>query len=128
MKNKLVGKNVDDVAGLYYDLIKNGFKVENVGSDKSGTHVFLHDEEEKDPTSIVESWVGKEAPVLTRSLVEQRKTVSSEYEARRTQWEAEARVKAAEEGGESPSVAVQPLPAISGSKQTLFSKIFRKLW
>lgn len=129
MKNVMLpGKKVEDVAGLYYDLIKNGFQVENVGVDQSGTHVFLANTEQKDPATLVESWIGKQAPTLTRSLIEQRKSISEEHQVKRAQREAEARAKAAEEAGERRISIATPVPLLSGSKETLFSKIFRKLW
>jgi len=131
----LPDKKVEDVAGLYYDLIKNGFEVENVGLDQKGVHVFLNDMETKDPTSVVEAWVGKPAPVTTRSLVEQRKAMVAEYQAKRSEREAEARAKAAamaqaEDKRQAASGVPAPAPiqGMSGSKATLFSKIFRKLW
>lgn len=131
MKNILVpGKRVDDVAGLYYELIKNQFEVENVGVDQSGTHVFLHDSEEKDPAPLVEGWLGKSTPPPTKSMIEQRKTINAEYQVKRARREAEDRAKAIAESGENlnPVSIATPVPVIAGSKETLFSKIFRKLW
>lgn len=131
MKNILVaGKKVDDVAGLYYELIKNQFEVENVGVDQSGTHVFLHDSEQKDPAPLVDGWLGKGAPTPTKSMIEQRKTMNAEYQVKRAKREAEDRAKAIAESGESqnPVSIATPVPVVSGSKETLFSKIFRKLW
>lgn len=128
MKNILIsGKKIEDVSGLYYDLIKNDFMVENIGSDKSGTHVFLADEEMKDPAPLVESWVGKQPPVPTKSLLEQRKAIHAEYQAKRAQRAAELRARAAAEVGEPISIAT-PIPFSPGKNPTLFSKIFRKLW
>jgi hypothetical protein len=129
VKNVLVqGKKVEDVAGLFYDLIKNGYMVENIGSDRNGTHVFLADEETKDPGPVVDSWVGKEPPTPTKSLVEQRKELHAEYQAKRAQRQAEARAKAAAEMGEGPVAIATPLPFSPAKSPTLFSKIFRKLW
>ncbi len=126
MKTIVLAKKVEDVSGLYFDLIKNKFEVENIGADQTGTHVFLSDSEEKDPTPIVDAWVGKASPAPTRSLVEQRKEVSVDYLAKRAQKEAEDRAAAAAQNIDVPPPA--PLPLLTGSKQTLFSKIFRKLW
>lgn len=126
MKTIVLNKKVEDVSGLYFDLIKNKFEVENIGSDQTGTHVFLSDSEEKDPTPIVDAWVGKAPPTPTRSLVEQRKEVSVEYLAKRSQREAEARAAAAAQNIDVP--APPSLPLLTGSKQSVFSKIFRKLW
>jgi len=128
MKNILVsGKKIDDVPGLFYDLVKNNFMVENVGSDKTGTHVYLADDEMKDPSPVVESWVGKQPPTPTKSLIEQRKALHEEYQARRAQHEAERRAKAAVEAGDVVSIPT-PLPFSPAKGPTLFSKIFRKLW
>lgn len=126
MKNILIaGKKVSDVAGLYYDLIKGEFQVENVGVDQSGTHVFLNDSEQKDPTPVVEAWLSKPVQPPSRSTVDQRKTINAEYQVKRAQKEAEARVK---EYGSEMSPALVGTPVITGPKSTIFSKIFRKLW
>lgn len=55
---------VDDVMGLLIDLKKSGFAALNVGSDPVNTYVYLDPSEEKDPTSIVESWAGRPTPPL----------------------------------------------------------------
>jgi len=131
VKNILVvGKKVNDVAGLYYELIRNQFEVENVGVDQNGTHVFLHDSEVKDPSSIVDGWIGKSAPAPTKSTIEERKNVNAEYQVKRAKREADDRAKAIMESGDihNPVSIATPVPVITGSKETLFSKIFRKLW
>lgn len=55
---------VEDVMGLLIDLKKGGFAALNVGSDPGNTYVYLDPSEEKDPTSLVESWAGKSTPPL----------------------------------------------------------------
>jgi hypothetical protein len=128
MKNVLIsGKRVEDTAGLFYDLVKNNFMVENVGADKAGTHVYLADDEMKDPSPVVESWLGKQPPTPTKSLVEQRKALHAEYHGKRAQHQAEIRARAAAEAGDMVSTMV-PLPFTPAKGPTLFSKIFRKLW
>lgn len=68
----LEGRRVEDVHGLLIDLRRARFAVVNVGTDSGGTHVFLEDGEDKDPSAIAESWAGKPAPEPTRDLAERR--------------------------------------------------------
>lgn len=143
MKTILVSqKKVDDVAGLYYDLVEREFDLENVGVDKSGTHVFLNDLEEKDPTPVVEAWVGKPVATLTRSLFERRKeleAVAQERRARRTvlaaaasqeaqRKEAMDRVAAMALPAPAPVPPKALPPAPPPVKESLISKVFRKMW
>lgn len=51
-----------DLTGLLIDLRKQGFLVANVSLHRGATTVYLHEEEEKDPTAIVQSWVGRPLP------------------------------------------------------------------
>jgi len=93
---------VEDVMGLLIDLKKGGFSVLNVGSDLGNTYVYLDPSEEKDPTSVVESWVGKPAP-----LVSDRET-----------WNKRGKEMA----------AFPPVQATSPEKRpSLLSRIFRKI-
>src|SRR5262245_10280076 len=111
---------VEDVAGLLYGLVENKFEVENVAMDKVGVHVYLHDAEEKDPRALVEEWSQKKMPTPTRSLVERRKELHGEMEARRAQRAAEEKAKA--ENVPPPALLEAP------RAETIFAKIFRKLW
>lgn len=124
------GKRVEDIGGLFYGLVENKFEVENVGMNKDGVYVYLHDAEEKDPTPIIEEWVGKPIPSITRSLVERRKILNVEVRAKRAQREAEEKAKA--EANAEAKVEAQPLPALPEAEapkpQTIFARIFRKLW
>lgn len=61
-KKVLVEAPVEDLWGLYADLRRASFMVKNVAYDHRGTYVYMDPSEEKDPTSIVQSWSGKKAP------------------------------------------------------------------
>lgn len=70
---ELAGIKVDDVGSLWYDLLKNGFDVESVGSSEKATILYMADDEEKNPKSIVESWIGKSPPLMSGAAVEKRR-------------------------------------------------------
>jgi len=95
----LPGKQVEDLSGLYLDLIKERFEIENVGSDFSGTHVFLKDEEDKDPKPVVERWLDKPALPRTKAATEDRKKdlmiAIAEAEAEREKRDKEREVRLA---------------------------------
>jgi hypothetical protein len=62
MRVVTVGTRVEDLVGLFNELRKAEFSVRNVGAEAEKTHVYLEDSEEKDPTPVVESWVGRPKP------------------------------------------------------------------
>lgn len=68
-----VSGKVDDLYGLIIDLKKAGFAVRNVGVENFLTRVYLEPGEEKDPTVIVESWIGKATPANTETETWQRR-------------------------------------------------------
>ena len=70
---ELEGVRVDDVGSLWYDLLKKGFDVESVGSSEKATILYMADDEEKNPQPVVESWIGKPLPVMSRAAVEKRR-------------------------------------------------------
>lgn len=73
-KTVTVAVPVEDLYGLYVALRKSYFDVKNVGSGSGVTNVILGDSEDKDPTPIVESLVGKVPEIpLTREAIEARK-------------------------------------------------------
>jgi len=61
-KTVIVPKSVDDLTGLLIELRRSSFSALNVGADRNFTYVHLEPHEEKDPTPIVESWVGRTPP------------------------------------------------------------------
>lgn len=95
----LPGKQVEDLSGLYLDLVKEKFEIENVASDFSGTHVFLKDEEDKDPKPIIERWLDKPALPRTKAAMENRKketmiaVAAAEAEREKRDKDREARLK-----------------------------------
>lgn len=69
-KTMVLNHKVEDLWGLFMDLRRADFKVRNVGSDPRGTYIHLELTEEKDPTPVVEAWVGKPAPKTSAVLKE----------------------------------------------------------
>lgn len=93
MKVSSIASKVDDLYGLYVDLKKAEFKVKNVGADSRGTYVYLDDAEEKDPASLIESWVGQPEPQPSLSLKKKRiKEFEELAENDRKRQEEEARL------------------------------------
>lgn len=93
MKVSSITSKVDDLYGLYVDLKKAEFKVKNVGADSRGTYVYLDDAEEKDPASLIESWVGQPEPQPSLSLRKKRiKEFEELAENDRKRQEEEARL------------------------------------
>jgi hypothetical protein len=82
MKTTLLeGRRVNDLYGLQADLRREGFSVVNVATDQRGTYVYLDDGEEKDPAPVVERWIGRPAPEVTKELLERRMEESKAIEA-----------------------------------------------
>lgn len=131
-----VEQHVDDLWGLYLDLRKAAFKVKNVGSDNRGTYIYMDLDEDKDPSPIVESWVGKAAPnpspllrnvrvkELEKAEEEHRARVQEELEAKRRMEEARARG----DGGIPLPEPPKPEPETSVEKIGFLKKIFRKFF
>jgi hypothetical protein len=94
MKTITAPRGVDDLYGLHFDLRKAGFSVVNVAADQRGTYVYLDDGEEKDPVPVVEQWIGRPAPEVTKELLERRlkewKAIEAE-EARRHEEQEQGR-------------------------------------
>lgn len=65
----VMSKQVKDLSGLYIELRRQSFNVLNVGSDQTGTYVYLSESEMKDPTPFVEEWAEKPAPTATKGEV-----------------------------------------------------------
>jgi hypothetical protein len=91
MKTITAPRGVDDLYGLHADLRREGFLVVNVAADQRGTYVYLDDGEEKDPAPVVERWIGRPAPEVTRELLERRmkewKAIEAEEARRREEQE-----------------------------------------
>lgn len=137
-KTVLVNQKVDDLWGLLMDLRRASFKVRNVGSDSRGTYVHLELDEDKDPTPIVEAWVGKQAPkssplVKEIRLKELNKVKEEEQIRREAQIEAERKAEA--EKQKAKEMVVNGVPAEISIKESenpvkvgFLQKIFRKFF
>lgn len=135
----VLGQKVNDLWGLYLDLRKADFQVKNVGVDDRGTYVYLELNEDKDPSPIVESWVGKPAPdpspLLKNVRVKELEKVEAE-EAVRVQQRLEvqrkleeARAKAEAEGIPFPAPQEpQPVGEVTPEKIGFLRKIFKKFF
>jgi hypothetical protein len=143
------GADVKDLGGLYYELLKEHFAVENVGRGRDCTLVYLEDQEEKDPTPFVEEWTKKPAFPNTRSaiddrrkgvvkIVENARKEKAEREAVRAREAAERQAQEMEASRTDLAPAgnvfdLFPAPALGGSggqaapqaKPSFISKIFK---
>jgi hypothetical protein len=138
-KTILVNSKVQDLWGLFMDLRRADFKVRNVGMDPRGTYIHLELDEEKDPTPIVEAWVGK-APAKSSLLVKEirqkelEKVKEEEHIRLEAQIEAErkaeaARLKSQEMVVNGSPVEVAPVKeAEAQEKIGILKRIFRKFF
>lgn len=137
-KTVLVEQKVDDLWGLFMDLRRADFRVRNVAADPRGTYVYLETDEDKDPSPVVEAWVGKDAPkpslLLKDIRAKELKKVKEDEDARR-QAAIDAEIKLSEEQAklEAALEAGAPLPfpaeeASSKDKFGFLKKIFRKFF
>lgn len=70
---ELLGVKVNDIGSLWHDLLKNGFHVESIGVNSDTTFIYMADDEDKNPRSIVESYVGKVPPAASHAEVSSRR-------------------------------------------------------
>lgn len=140
-KTVLVEHKIEDLWGLFMDLRRADFKVRNVAADPRGTYVYLEPDEEKDPSPVVEAWVGKEAPkpsaILKDIRAKELKKVKEEedvrrqaaLEAERKLEEQKAKIEAAMEAG-GPMPEPEPVDETPVSKEKIgfLKKIFRKFF
>jgi hypothetical protein len=137
-KTILVNQKVDDLWGLLMDLRRAAFKVRNVGGDPRGTYVHLEPDEDKDPTPIVEAWVGRQAtkssPLVKEIRLKELNKVKEEEQIRR-QAELEAERKAESAKQKAQEMVVNGAPAEVSVKETetgekvgILKRIFRKFF
>jgi hypothetical protein len=131
MKKVTVNAAVVDVHGLYIALRKAYFDVANIGSDKNGTYVYLADVEDKDPVSIVESWVGKvPAPLTSKEEIAARKAELEALPAPGAPPVSMLEVDGAHILGlpdaDTEVVEAAPVPDPVGT--SVLSKFFRRIW
>lgn len=127
---------VEDLCGLYIDLKKGLFDVHNVAAANEETYVYLESYEEKDPASIVESWIGKVPPSISnRRATEKRQKALIEASAiqvekpkpKEPEPEAASEIEpvpVVELGGELEPVEVVD-PTLPGERPP---GVFRKIW
>lgn len=135
-KTVLVNHKVQDLWGLLMDLRRADFKVRNVGSDVRGTYVHLEPDEEKDPSPIVEAWVGKAAPKPSAILKEVRtkelEKVKEQEKAREAErMDKERELEEARARGEAEAQADQPAAEAGKSPEEnthFLKKLFRKFF
>lgn len=135
-KTVLVEQKVGDLWGLFMDLRRAAFKVRNVGADSRGTYVYLEPDEDKDPSMIVESWVGKENPapsILLRNIrAKELKKVKEEEEVRiQAELEVRRKYEEAKAKGELEGLPVPvdpPQAEAAPEKIGYLKKIFRKFF
>lgn len=137
-KTVLVESKVKDLWGLFMDLRRADFKVRNVGMDPRGTYVHLELDEEKDPTPIVEAWVGKEpakSSLLVKEIRQKELEKVKEEEQVRLQAQIEAERKAEAAKHKAQEMVVNGVPAEAPIRETetpekvgILKRIFRKFF
>lgn len=78
MKTVRIEGRVQDLTGLYIALRRALFDVKNVGAGPASTFIYLDDAEERDPSEIAASWVGK--PPMRMQTPIQHKNLIGEFE------------------------------------------------
>lgn len=106
-----IPERVEDLCGLYLELRKADFFVKNVAADVRGTYVYLDPKEEKDPSEIIRSWVGRQPPRLGdrsrfRAMKRDAETLSAVVVALAEPVQEKAVVQA--EGGEEKTSEEKP--------------------
>ena len=66
-----VPTQTNDLNGLMKELTKASFVVKNVACDLRRTYVYVAEKEEKDPTPIMERWVGLQEEAPKAGLISQ---------------------------------------------------------
>jgi len=125
--NKVVAvpSKVDDLVGLYHDLVKADFAIQNVGGDRQRTYVYLESHEEKDPAPIVLGWVGKEPPSSHHEAIARSMKMKAEEDEFRAKRAEASRVASQAALGAASGVPVDPMPP---DRPSILRRIFKKLW
>lgn len=115
---------VEHLYGLLVELKRAFFSVKNVAADKNGTYVYLDEAEEKDPTPIVTSFVGRKAPrrnsIVREERVDEMKALEDEIVRRREEERLTLQTAA-----DSPGVSIEIMEEEPvGFWKRLFRKIF----
>ncbi|SRR5579871_77240 len=117
-------KRVKDLGGLYMDLLKQSFAVQNVAADRGGTYIHMEDTEDKDPTALVGIWADKPAPEYSKREVRKMKEDLDTLPTQPQMLHAEP--------GENTVVAEVPPPAeeqaAGPAGEGFVKKLFRKLF
>ncbi|HXX95076.1 MAG TPA: hypothetical protein VEN81_15725, partial [Planctomycetota bacterium] len=113
---------VDDLVGLYHDLVKSDFAIQNVGADQERTYVYLESHEEKDPATIVLGWVGKEPPATHKEAAARSMKMKAEEDEFRAKKTEASRASAAASLGALDGVPVDPMPP---DRPSILRRIFK---
>ena len=81
MRTVKLEAQVPDSSGLFFDLVKAGFEVIGVSSDKGTTCIHLEGEEDKDPLPVADLWIGKADDRPSRSMREERRKLYEKHVA-----------------------------------------------
>lgn len=76
-----IDAEIPDSSGLFFDLIKAGYEVSSVSSEKGSTLIHLEDDEDKDPSPVADLWIGKDAEKPSKVLMEERREVYEKHVA-----------------------------------------------
>lgn len=84
MRTVKLEAQVPDSSGLFFDLVKAGFEVVGVSSEKGTTCIHLEGEEDKDPLPVADLWIGKTADRPSRSTREERRKLYEKHIAEKS--------------------------------------------
>lgn len=79
MRTVKLGKEVADVGGFFFELVKAGFEVLSISVQENVTHVNLEDEEDKDPLPLAEAFLEAPPRPPSRSVMEERREIYRKY-------------------------------------------------
>lgn len=79
MRTVKLDREVTDVNGYFFELVKAGFEVLSISIYEKRTFVNLEDEEDKDPLPFAETFIGAESRTISRSAMEERREIYHKY-------------------------------------------------
>jgi hypothetical protein len=123
-------REVADVSGLFFDLIKAEFEVESISVENNETLVHLADEEEKDPAHVAELWMGTQPVKVSPAVIQERRKLYEYYLASKEERRSSLRVRK-ESSAAAPSQIGYTDPVVlqlSPVEKTSWIKKLFKLW
>lgn len=120
MRKVKLEKEVEDISGLYFELVERGFELVSVSVHERCTYVNVEDEEDKDPLPFMESFAGQPFKAPSRSITEKRREICRKFveekplrmENLRARFRVSQEVKAIRPDMSVPSSAAETMTAL----------------